>query len=430
MDEHKKTSSPGVLKNANFRLLWIGQATSLLGDQFYLIAMPWLVLKLTNDPMALGAALALAGIPRALFMLVGGAVTDRYSPRFIMLASDILRLILVSFLTVIVLAGWTQLWLLYLLSFLFGTISGFFQPAAGAIMPAVVKGEELPAANSIYQGTAQLVTFVGPVLAGGLIALFAHSQSSSGAVELTGVAAALGVDAITFAVSIVTLSAMRLEATPAISKKPAAGLIGSIGEGFRYVWQDPLLRVFFIVLLGANFLFMGPVLVGIPVLADTRYPEGAAAYGLLLGAFGAGNFLGILLAGRLSRSLEGRMGQFLVFVLAVFGIAIALLGLVASTPVAFAILLVMGVGNGILGITAITFLQRQSPKELLGRILSLIMFGGIGLAPISQALSGWLIKLSVVGLFAGAGLLMMLLALWLSFQPAMHLFSQALAAKT
>src|SRR5690349_5634334 len=81
-----------VISNRNFRLLWLGQGASLLGDQFYLIAAPWLVLKLTNDPLALGAVLALAGIPRAVFMLAGGAITDRYSPRAIMLVSDILRL--------------------------------------------------------------------------------------------------------------------------------------------------------------------------------------------------------------------------------------------------------------------------------------------------------------------------------------------------
>ena len=67
-----------VLRNRNFRLLWAGQGTSLLGDQFAFIALPWLVLRLTNDPLALGLTLALGGIPRALIMLIGGAIADRF----------------------------------------------------------------------------------------------------------------------------------------------------------------------------------------------------------------------------------------------------------------------------------------------------------------------------------------------------------------
>src|SRR5512147_1806942 len=100
MTDQPKPTAASVLKNYNFRLLWIGQGTSLLGDQFFMIALPWLVLKLTNDPLALGTIMALIGIPRAVFMLVGGAVTDKYSPRVIMLVSDMLRLVLIILLAV------------------------------------------------------------------------------------------------------------------------------------------------------------------------------------------------------------------------------------------------------------------------------------------------------------------------------------------
>src|SRR5512135_851529 len=83
-----------VLGLRDFRLLFGGATTSLLGDQFALVATPWLVLELTGDPLALGIVLALEGVPRAVFMLVGGAITDRFSPRLIMLISDVIRLVL------------------------------------------------------------------------------------------------------------------------------------------------------------------------------------------------------------------------------------------------------------------------------------------------------------------------------------------------
>ena len=81
MPEEKKHSMMVVLRNRNLRLLWIGEGFSVLGSQFYMIALPWLVLKLTGDPFQMGFVLALAGIPRALFMLIGGALTDRFSPK-------------------------------------------------------------------------------------------------------------------------------------------------------------------------------------------------------------------------------------------------------------------------------------------------------------------------------------------------------------
>jgi MFS family permease len=81
-----------VLRVRDFRVLWIGQRASFLGDQFYMIALPWLVLRLTGDALAVGTVLAEAGIPRALFTLLGGALTDRFSPRTLILAPDLLRL--------------------------------------------------------------------------------------------------------------------------------------------------------------------------------------------------------------------------------------------------------------------------------------------------------------------------------------------------
>src|SRR5579885_2606021 len=112
----------GVLRRGNFRLLWIGQGISLLGDQFYMIALPWLVLQVTGSALAVGTVLAAAAIPRALFMLLGGAVSDRFSPRAVMLASDLSRLGLVAALAALVLTGLIAPWMLYVSAVLFGLV--------------------------------------------------------------------------------------------------------------------------------------------------------------------------------------------------------------------------------------------------------------------------------------------------------------------
>src|SRR5579859_68192 len=113
----QKPTSP--LSVRNFRLLWIGEGISLLGDQFYLIALPWLVLQLTSSALALGTILALASIPRALFMLVGGVFVDRYSPRSVMFASNFARLVLVGLLSALVLTNNIGLEILYVFALAF-----------------------------------------------------------------------------------------------------------------------------------------------------------------------------------------------------------------------------------------------------------------------------------------------------------------------
>src|SRR5574342_9391 len=164
------TSLSNVLKNRNFRLLWIGESISLLGDQFYMIALPWLVLSLTGNALAVGTVMAMAGIPRALFMLVGGALTDRFTPRKLMISSNLVRMALTALLATLVATNLIQLWMLYVSALLFGLADAFFFPAQTSIVPQLVDRNQLQAGNALIQGTAQLSLFVGPILAGGLIA--------------------------------------------------------------------------------------------------------------------------------------------------------------------------------------------------------------------------------------------------------------------
>ncbi|HSB65435.1 MAG TPA: MFS transporter, partial [Anaerolineales bacterium] len=379
---------------------------------------------------ALGTIMALIGIPRAVFMLVGGAVTDKYSPRVIMLVSDMLRLVLIILLAVMILTGWLQLWTLYVLALLFGTISGFFGPASGAILPLLVKPDELTISNSIYTGMSYLTSFVGPVLAGGLIALFAHARTAQSGAEMTGIAAAMLVDAFTFLISVGTLLLMKWKGIVKPQPNTDGNILASIKVGIAYLWRDDLLRTMFILMLAANFLFVGPMLVGMPVLADTRLAGGAAAYGTVMSAFGGGNLLGILLTNSLLQVVGKRLGAFMVAVIGCFGVALVLMGMVSSTAVAFVILLIIGLGNGVLEITMITFLQRKTPKEMLGRVMSMVMLAGIGLVPISQALTGAFIKLSLTGLFFGAGSLMLLVTVWMALQPLTRTIHQVLTAES
>lgn len=425
MNNQPKEKNPmlNVLSIRDFRLLFVGVSTSLLGDQFTLIATPWLVLQLTGDPLALGIVLALEGIPRALFMLFGGAITDRFSPRIIMLASDMVRFVLTVLMAGVVFTGIVQMWMLYAFGLGFGLVAGFAVPAGNSIVPMLVKEKDLQAGNSIIMGVGQLVSFVGPVVAGILIGKFAES--------FLGIGLAFGIDAITFAVSAITLWLMhgggKLPSAKDASDEES--IWAAIAVGLKHVWDDKPLRLIFLVIAAVNFLFVGPILVGVPVLADQRLAEGAVAFGLLMSGFAGGNLGGFLLAGALRRPTGKTMRLLLIALLAAFGIAMGIMGFINLTWIDFGLMLLLGLGNGYVTLILFTWIQTRTPKTMLGRIMSLLMLSSAGLVPVSQAISGAVGAWNLILLFVVAGGLIVLVTSWTALQPALVTFSENLSGE-
>ncbi len=395
----------------------------MLGDQFALIATPWLVLQLTGNPLALGIVLALEGIPRALFMLFGGAFTDRFSPRITMLASDIVRLVLTVLMAGAVITGAIKMWMLYTFGLCFGLVAGFAVPAGNSIVPMLVKEKDLQAGNSIIMGGGQLVGFIGPVVAGILIGRFAES--------FFGIGLAFGIDAATFAVSVITLwlisgGGKLPSATDAVD---CESIYAAIAAGLKHVWDDKPMRLIFLVIAAVNFLFVGPILVGVPVLAHQRLAEEAVAFGLLMSGFAGGNLGGFLLAGSLRRPTGKTMRLLLIALLAAFGIAMGIIGFVNSTWVDFGLMLLLGLGNGYITIILFTWIQTQTPKTMLGRIMSLLMLSSAGLVPVSQAISGAVGSWNLILLFVASGGLILLVTGWTSLQPALVTFGESLSGE-
>lgn len=415
MDTKPETriSPASVLRIRNFRLLWIGEGISLLGDQFYLIALPWLVLALTGNALTVGTVLAMAGIPRALFMLVGGALTDRFTPRRLMINSNLARMILTGLLAALVAMNVIQLWMLYAFALCFGLADAFFFPAQTSIVPQLVDKDQLQAGNALIQGTAMLSVFVGPVLAGMLVAWLDGGATHS----TSGIAFAFAIDSLSFLASISMLSLMKIENANARAEKSQGGVFASIREGLLYVWNDATLRIVFPITMGLNVLINGPFAVGIPVVARTRFPEGAAAFGLIMSLFGGGALLGIILAGALPKLSNKLLGTVSLSVLGIMGIGLAVIGIAPTMYAAAAAALVMGIAQGYANINMITWLQQKVAPEMTGRVMSLVMFAAVGLNPVSTALAGALIGINVTVLLTCAGLLMTLFTLSAAFSP-------------
>ncbi len=407
-------------EQVDFRRLFAGVTTSHLGDQFALIATPWLVLQLTGDPLALGLVLALEGAPRAVFMLLGGAVTDRYSPRLVMLVSDILRLILATAMALVVITGIVEIWMVNVFALGFGVIAGFAVPAGQSIVPKVVAKRDLEAGNALIMGGSQLVGFVGPFVAGVVIG---HSTAT-----LSGVGWAFAIDAATFAVSAVTLWRMRSGGGLSPARDADGETISrAIAAGVAHVWGTTALRTTLLVIAAINFLFVGPITVGIPVLAHQRLPEGSVAFGLLLSGFAGGNLAGFAWASAAPRLSGTGLRRVIVALLAAITAVLAVLGVSHSTWVDVAVLAALGVGNGYVTIALISMIQAQAPEDLLGRIMALVTFASLGLVPVSAALSGAFARLDTRGLFIGASVLMAAVTIWAAMQTALQTLCDELA---
>ena len=427
-----RASLLGVFRLRDFRLLVTGEGISLLGDQFLLVALPWLVLAVTGNPLVLGSVLAIQNVPRALSMLVGGALTDRFSPRGVMMAANVVRLIAVAGLATVTLAGVVHVWTLYVFALVFGLADGFFFPAQNAIVPQIAGGQRLETANAVVQGLEQVALFVAPALAGLLIAALAGRAGglATGTGDLTGVGVALLIDAGTFLVSLLTLYLLRARRfAPPEEAGADGGVVAAIRAGLRYMWDDPTLRMLFTIIVAVNFLVVGPLLVGIPVIAARRLSQGVEGYGIIMSAFGGSSLVGIAAAGLLPRPPARLLGAMLLCLCAVFSVAMALVGFAHTLFQVAAPVFGMGAASGYLVVFFFSWLQGRTPAAMMGRMMSLILFASVGLVPVSEALSGALMRVSVTVLFVGSGVLLALLLARAALTPSLRSMGVEMAAE-
>jgi MFS family permease len=384
------------LRNPDYRLWLIGGTISLLGDQFYLVALPWLVLQQTGSAAAMGAILMTGAIPRALLMLMGGAVSDRMSARKIMMATATARTICVTVIGVLVCLRILRTWELYALTFAFGVADAFAVPAQTAYMPSLLKREQLVAGSSVSQSAGQLTTILGPVPAGFVI-------------QTLGAAWAFFVDAISF---LFIIGALWKLPDPPTSQTARRTLWHSITEGIAYVGKDVPLRSLMLLATIMNFCIAGPVSIGLAYLTKTRFGS-PAAYGIVISAVAAGSLLGALLAGVWKIR---RRGVMILLVSAVLGLCLGSIGLMESMWSVASVLLVMGATAGLVNVHIGAWAMQRIDAGVRGRVTSVLMLASFGITPISLAAAGFLVAWNLKSMFLFAGGLMVLTAAGAAFQ--------------
>jgi MFS family permease len=388
-----------IFRSSPFRKLWAALTLSLLGDFFSYVALSWLVLQLTGSSLALGSVLVVQAIPRALLMVVGGALADRLSPRFTMLASMGLRALVVAPLAVLVLAGRVQLWEVYAVSLVFGVVDAMFLPAKQSILPRLVADHELEPGNAVMNVTQQASIIVGPALAGVVVAV-------------VGTGWAFAADAACFAVGLgfvawLPRTASTATTTTTAMPEPQAdrNLGGQIAAGFRYAWADIGIRAALLIIAAVDFAAGGAFGVGLPTLAHGRFAAGAAGLGLMFAAWGLGATAGAAVAGVVQRPA----GIGWLFILGCFwmGAGIVVVGFVPTLLPAAIALGIAGIATGVINTYGISWLQRRTDPQMQGRVMSLVMLASMGLSPVSYAVAGAIAEVSPTVLFVTAGGLVM-----------------------
>ncbi|GAB4213897.1 MAG: hypothetical protein OHK0022_51650 [Roseiflexaceae bacterium] len=351
----QQTPGARLWRNRNFNIFWLGQTLSVLGDAFALIALPLLVFQLTESVFQMGLITSVAGVSMLITGLFAGVIVDRVDRRRLMIGCDIGRALIFATIPL----GWwligPQLWLIYFVAIAGTALGMVFQVAYSSSIPNIVDADQLTDANSRLQITYALGTAVGPFLAGYFSGRF-------------GPAAAIGVDAVSFAVSAISLLFIRLR--PVVSDQPERGRGLSFDEivaGMRFVLTDPVLRSVAVIFFLFTLVASGGYDLFIYYLKNDL-GQNDTAVGVVFGVAALGGVLGGVLVPMLRRRFG--FGACFIIGMVIECTAIALIGLAATVPLIALLAACMAFANTVKLIVSMSLRQEITPAHLLGRVTS------------------------------------------------------------
>jgi MFS family permease len=374
-----------AFRSRDFRLLWTGQAVSLLGDTAFLVALGWRTFTLTGSARSLGYVLTLQGVGLLSTVLIGGALADRYDRRAMMLVSDLSRFGLIGALTVIDGTGHLNIRILLGFAFAEGLATGFFTPALGGLVPLVVEEPGLGSANALIGMARQGSLLVGPSVAGLLYGF-------------TGSTVVFGFNAASFLVSFAFVWLTR----PRIAERAAAeGTLREIGAGFRYVAGVPWLWVTILLFAFVLMCQWAPIQVLTPKLVHSHFHLGVRAYGFVFSMLGAGMIVGAVSFAQLNPRRRRGLVSYLIWM--VNSLLVIVFALSPWYPVAVVAAFLRGTCIGFGVAVWETMLMELVPQHMLSRVISLDWFGSFGLTPIGLLVVGAVSGLAAPGTIIALG---------------------------
>ncbi|WP_239084237.1 MFS transporter [Streptomyces sp. SID10692] len=364
-------AAPGLPAYRDLNVLrWLAAYTaSVMGDVVYFLVLSWSATRATGPSQA-GLVIAAGALPRAVLMLGGGVLADRFGPHRVAVASDATRCVVILAAAVSVVLMPPSLWLLVPVALVFGVVDAVFMPAVGALPPRITAPEQLARVQGMRGLSIRLSNAVGPLLAG--VALAAG-----------GAAGAFATAGTLFALSLAVLLTVRVSALPPTDRR-AAGR-AELRDGLRYVRRHRVLAPLVAVIGLSEMCFSGPVAAGLVLLADER-GWGAAGMGWIASAFSVGAAAAALLL--TVRARVPRAGPVLSGALCVTAAGAVALGHAPALPSAVAFGGLIGLANGITATVTGALVQTETDPRYLGRVTSVTTLCSLGLAPVLFPLVG------------------------------------------
>lgn len=363
-----------VFRHRNFRLFWSGQLVSLVGTWMQQIAQSWLVLQLTNDPLALGITAAAQFLPVIAFGLFGGVIADVLPKRATLIVANAAALLLALTLGLLVATESIQVWHVYLLAALLGLVSAVEMPVRQTFVVEMIGREDVPNAIGFNSAAFNGARILGPAVAGLLIGGL-------------GLVACFFINAASYLAVLASLVAIRpAELVPAAHarlERSWRGVLAQLAEGLAYVRDTPSVRLAILVLgtVATAAMNFGVL---IPILARDVLGGGAATFGFLMAASGLGSLASALTIAFGSRPTLRRA----LIGAAVLGLALVGVGFSRSFPLTLALMVAVGWGGIAMAASANTIIQLTVPDHLRGRVMSVYVTVFAGSTPFGGLLAG------------------------------------------
>ncbi|WP_399497379.1 MFS transporter [Streptomyces sp. P17] len=354
-------------------LRWLAAYTSsMIGDSVYYIALSWAAVQ-AGSPSQAGVVMAVSAVPRALLMLGAGVLADRLGPRRVVIGSDIVRCAAVLAVAALLFLTSPGLWPLAALALVFGTVDAVFMPAVGALPARVTTRDQLARVQGMRGLAIRFASVVGGPL-GGL------------GVAAGGAAAAFALAGLLIMVSVPLLMAVRMRELPADDKTAAQGGTAwrDLVAGLGYIRHHRVLAPLMLAIALGDLGFVGPLNVGLTLLADER-GWGASGMGWVLAGFGVGAGAASLLL-----TVRGRLphaGQVAGYAIIAGSVAIGALAYVPTVGAAVGVALLVGLLAGLSGAMCGALLQTQAEPACLGLVTAVSSLASLGFAPLSMPLS-------------------------------------------
>lgn len=394
------------LWNKNFFLLWQGLLVSIIGDVFYGIALGFWILEKTGSTALMGTLMAASTAPRVILSPLSGAVVDRSDRKWLLVLMDAIRGVAVLLVAAAAFGGFLEIWMVFAAGIIIGICSSFFGPAVNSSLPDIVPKAKIVKANSFFSMVYSISGIIGSP-AGGFF------------FQLLGAPVMFLINGCSYLFS--ALTELFIKIPKIIREKAQSDFVSDLKEGFKFTWEFRALRYLITAAAGLNFFAEMGIILLLPLFQ--KFEElGPGRYGIVMGIFTAGYFIGMLITSTKNIPASSRfdlfMGSSIIFSALLTGIPFYL-----NLYYMGSLMLVAGAANALTNVFILSTLQLTIPQDKRGKVFGLISTFAAGLAPLAMAAGGILAEFIPIRLVISSSFLLMgLIFVPLFFEPSVKKF--------